>query len=281
MQTTAHLDYIGVSYPASIPTCVVLPGAFEPDRLEPSDKRRMKNYKNYYENEFGVAFFESFDVRQGNHLILSGEPLAKARERGCTDDLLMGHIKALTPKFSRVDVALNLHDSYFTAGTMERWYKAGKIATKARGGKRIYGLGKMDNGLYIGSRRSERMLRVYDKAAEQKLADTSWVRVELECHGQQARKLAFALADNLNPRAVINLAINNFCAPPPRTDLAFALADRDATIEPVVRKEPAFIKWLRTQVAPAMVRYEQEHPGTDALALLEAFADEYRNYPTS
>lgn len=276
MNTTAHLDYIAVTCPLHISTSAVHRVLLKDDPLKPTTKRRMKNYVECFENESGVAFFVSESHKQGNLLILTGQPLSEARERGCSDSEMVGHINSFTQKFTRLDVALNLHDSYLTPGTVERWYKAKKILTKAHAGRRIYSLEKEGDTLYLGSRRSDRFLRIYDKAADMKLPDTAWVRVELETHRRQARALAYALADEPNARAVMNLAIRNFIEPPPRTDLDIALSDLCADIEPVRRKEPNLTKWMHDQIAPAFVAYERDHPGFDSLALLKAFMADLR-----
>jgi len=47
---------------------------------------------------------------------------------------------------------------------------------------------------YIGSRKSEKFLRIYDKAAEQGITDRKWTRFELEIKGDAAKVVAEQVA---------------------------------------------------------------------------------------
>jgi len=79
-----------------------------------------------------------------------------------------------------------------------------------------------------------------------------------------------AIAQHDNTRCVINAAIGGFVSMPDNPELTDALSDNNADIPPEPRQIHSTFRWLMEQVAPAMARYQQEHPEGDVLAALEA-----------
>lgn len=87
---------------------------------------------------------------------------------------------------TRIDIAIDdylFHDLKWIKESLDRDY----ATTRARDWNLIEG--RKGSTLYVGSRTSEKFLRIYDKAAEQG-TDGNWYRIELECKGDFARGVA-------------------------------------------------------------------------------------------
>lgn len=72
--------------------------------------------------------------------------------------------------------------SWLAGGIVTRWREQTMLERRSCAGQSAT--------FYAGTRQSETLLRVYDKAAQQRLYDgTIWTRVELECHSDTAHEL--------------------------------------------------------------------------------------------
>lgn len=104
--------------------------------------------------------------------------------------LKLGHV-------TRLDLAIdNTHDIYYRLDELEKILNAGRFVSKFRSWKQV--VEKTTVGvpvgytLYLGSRTSDIMLRVYDKQLERNKAEESidyeWVRWELELKNDRAQE---------------------------------------------------------------------------------------------
>jgi hypothetical protein len=117
---------------------------------------------------------------------------------------LLGKIIALDGKVTRLDVALDAIDSGLSISELQlliddpQTVKSSSkhLAIASQGGGQT---------LYVGSRQSERYLRIYNKAAERLAAgadnslSSDWIRIELEVKGEKAKALADTLASSITP----------------------------------------------------------------------------------
>jgi len=263
MRTTAHLDWLSVTYP--VPTS---PHDTLPNGVSQSPFKRKgagsNGYRDLLANEHGVTILMNGAERQGVHCVMSGQALDNLRTDGQTDKSLCVHIIAHGGRASRLDAALNLHGGSMTIDDLAEAYRKGSLKTPARSGKHVKGINANDNGLYLGNRSSERFLRAYDKNAEQNIVDgEAWLRLELECKKLRARALVQVIAEHDSTRTVINSAIQEFVDMPGENELNEALRDQGAEIPTRPRKMTDTYRWLMEQVAPAMARYISDHPEED------------------
>jgi DNA relaxase NicK len=119
-----------------------------------------------------------------------------------------------------------------------------------------------EDTLYIGSRASERFFRAYNKGAQEKM-DYNWLRLELECKKLMAQAVGNAIAEHDDTRVVINRAIRDYVEFPRLDELNAALQQADVEIPRPSRKIHSTYRWLMETVAPAIARYQFEHPGED------------------
>lgn len=131
---------------------------------------------------------------------------------------------------------------------------------------------KAGSTFYIGSRNSNRMLRVYDKGKQLK-GDHRWRRCELELKGRAADVNAALLAKGLRPAVIIM-----------RDVLATPTAELDGILETLLdgevpnpikvpRKKTNRYAWICEQVIPAWVGLAKENPEESKQAL-ELLVDE-------
>ena len=100
---------------------------------------------------------------------------------------------------SRLDIAMDIFGSEgLTVPAIANAVEHGDIIAVTKKATYTHGVGGRTSGatLYLGSRTSERMLRIYDKAAEQGIDGMKWLRLEFEIKEEQARAVQNALVVN-------------------------------------------------------------------------------------
>jgi hypothetical protein len=138
-------------------------------------------------------WFVSFDhEKQGWMVQIPGEALAQL------DDPVTLVSEAVTSlyRITRIDFAFDvLNSGDTTAHIADAWR-----AVHGQKGKRVTSFINSATGstFYIGSRQSEKMVRIYDKG-QQLGMDIDWLRFELELKGNAARVLAHTLAADPRP----------------------------------------------------------------------------------
>lgn len=106
----------------------------------------------------------------------------------------LSSVLKLAKNISRVDIAVDDYtEKYFSVDDVVSMLNEGRCVSRFRNyrpvsEKRICDGSNKGNTVYFGSRCSDVMLRVYDKALEQKYKDGSWVRWEVELKGHSATK---------------------------------------------------------------------------------------------
>lgn len=116
---------------------------------------------------------------------------------------------------TRVDFALDDRRNRLQYGRIMDSYRTGRLVMRWRELRefRTWRDGRVASWtVYVGSRSSGAMLRIYDKAAQQRAAgreiDGTWIRLEMECHSEFADKLSreyfergsIAIVEQLNRR---------------------------------------------------------------------------------
>lgn len=118
------------------------------------------------------------DSPMGIHVSWSGSALQEVNPRAVLRQaLLMG------ASVSRIDIAIDIPE-HLDLKAYKAALDEGAAVTRARDWNLI--VGRTGQTLYVGSRTSEKFLRIYDKAAEQN-TEGPWFRIELECKGDFAR----------------------------------------------------------------------------------------------
>jgi DNA relaxase NicK len=216
------------------------------------------------------------------YVSLSGGALGYFSNEGLDVFGWLSYLLDLGVVIKRVDLAFDDHDMLINLAKVRRAVRDGSCVTHARSSREVRDLqGGHGWTIYIGSRTSPTMVRIYDKAAEQQVGRW-WVRVEVEYKRERAHQVVLAwrdagfsvLAGVGFLRGSVDFRVNDGTA----TKSRWALADwwakfvgqvkarrvrvplPDRTIEDVAR-------WLHKSVAGALAAFTEVY-GDGALRRL-------------
>lgn len=130
----------------------------------------------------------------GVHISFGGRALTALNEGGIAATKMLSWALENGGKITRLDLAIDVFDVAIDPMALSLCPRV----KDAPGNARKYSFVKGNDGgctAYIGSRKSERFLRVYDKAAERGIPDANWTRFELEYKGDSAKAAAFQMAN--------------------------------------------------------------------------------------
>lgn len=122
-------------------------------------------------------------------------------------------------RFTRIDLALDDHKVHFTPSSIRQYIASGQVVSKFRSGRRTEGFSissKQPEGdtLYLGSRASEVMLRIYDKRLEQKNKGNEvlepWIRWEFQFSAARADRLAQSILNYDSIGVLFFEILNNY-----------------------------------------------------------------------
>lgn len=149
---------------------------------------------------------------QGVHCILSGSAIRAYNKLHSITDLINRVKKYETAKFKRIDLTLDVVNAsmldFIKNSVLEEKYKTRykkytiiqEFSTKTSK--------KTAETYYFGSRKSENMIRVYDKAAEQKI-QADICRIEIELKKNSAHKVALDIINEEDLQAITNGILKN------------------------------------------------------------------------
>lgn len=194
----------------------------------------------------------------GVHVIMSGKALQNIVKRGHDLMTLLHDVLALGATIRRIDLALDMHETMASVQDFCDAFRDGKAKTNSRAFREIKGeTAAAGHTAYIGSRQSERMMRVYDKAAETGLQQETWVRAEVELKGDRANGIAnFIVSLPLKmATGAIHAAIIDFADFPTIPDWKNALQGIEADFGVSQRKDTDTKRWLLGTCAKSLAKY--------------------------
>lgn len=184
------------------------------------------------------------DSPMGVHVSWSGSALQTVNPRAVLRQAL-----AMGATVTRIDIAIDWNDPLYLS-TMKDHLDDGRAITRARDWNLIQG--RKGSTLYVGSRTSEKFLRIYDKAAEQGV-EGDWFRIELECKGDFARGVALHV-DSAGYDYFGDI-VRGFCDWPHQSQWVDA-TDSPTLLEgiPKPEKQRDTFTWLMKSVAPSVAK---------------------------
>ncbi|BEH11833.1 hypothetical protein GSUET_34450 [Geobacter sulfurreducens subsp. ethanolicus] len=140
----------------------------------------------------------------GMHVEMSGQGCRQFDINSGRWRELISNILDVGGHFTRIDIAIDDRQGCFPLEKAKEKLLHREVRTRFRSGREITGvrfsdkLGNDGCSLYFGSAQSDIKIRIYDKAAEQRVT-FSWIRVEAECRGKLVNVLAhhMRMSDNL------------------------------------------------------------------------------------
>lgn len=150
----------------------------------------MNGYSYAVRHPFGHIVMSNLKrADMGVHVMFSGSALNHLLTGGIDQFALIRWAVGEGAKVTRIDLAVDL---YGTPVDMDRLYKSKQVKGH-EGAARKRERRENDEGgytIYFGSRKSDKMLRVYNKAAEQGLDGVIWTRFEMEFKSDPAHEVA-------------------------------------------------------------------------------------------
>jgi DNA relaxase NicK len=199
----------------------------------------------FRDDDYKIDAFMSIDGEtQGWMIRLGGEAL---RMQPYPDRIIIA-AKRTGCRVTRLDVAFDFIGCEETTDVVYAAYEGRQPGGRTLKTQVVYS--STGTTFYLGSRSSERMLRIYDKGRQQGL-DVTWTRIELELKGALANLNAEAIASNQRIAAAMITDI----LPLRGLRIVDTLADyADGTDVEIVRArapESDTVRWFRTQVLAA------------------------------
>jgi DNA relaxase NicK len=216
-----------------------------------------------------TVMYDGATSTMGWHYIYSGSAIKMLDEvfEDGGQHILNWHISQ-GHKCTRIDLAIDVYDAPSLLPVLQdmaehhEWYGTAHSATtiKSSDGKGLT--------IYVGSRTSERFVRIYNKAAQTGQRG-DWTRIECEVKGDSARQVARAIV-GLDIGGISMVAygvIERVCRFPTSSwEAVFDGAKMEIGTPQVEEKQTE--AWILGQVASAVARFEREYPDKKILERL-------------
>lgn len=221
----------------------------------------LQGYGRAIVNKAGVRVnFSRPGSPNGVHVVYSGGTL-KVYD---WEDLLLKAYK-LNGQVTRIDLAYDVLGQFIDIVDLYNEVKSGRCITPSK--KYSYIEGNSGQTLYIGSRQSERMLRIYDKAAETG-SPGHWTRFELEAKGAKARQFAHYIgAEGADAIPALILDFAEFATYKWQGGSPFDM--HPVSIPSIKGKETDTAAWLANGVLPSFKRIAPDNTRVAAMFTLD------------
>src|SRR5258708_3327033 len=255
------IDWISVTYSASqiqlsdeqpVKTALRLAPEITGDNSRWTITKGMFGYRHGVRSENGsMLYFSDAASTMGVHMSYSGSSLSKLEASLFKYHVLRG------AKFTRLDVSIDFGGA-LSIRKLKTLFDVGRSVTQSRTCKLLEGTS--GTTLYIGSRTSQKYLRIYDKRAEQKQPRTApdWYRIVLELRDETAHGVAHYLSENGLEH--IPDDIRGFSDFPTYPTWIEAMDTANTVRIASERKMSDTRKWLIEQVAGSVAREAENDP---------------------
>jgi len=211
-------------------------------------------YPWHFQTDGKVLICISDRLSQGVKVVRSGSSLPVGRSEQIK---IWRSLQAELWRVTRCDVAIDFHDSGIPV--YEYWKDRLEERAEARRGKTELKLTPKGDTINIGSRTSDKCMRIYDKGKEQHTQD-DWVRFEIEIKGKTAHGLKMAYNDLVKSAAASMIGMT-FKMPAKTLSLLQKIADGNEEIQNPARRARGNREiWLMEQVLPALKKTREEQP---------------------
>jgi len=208
----------------------------------------------------------------GCHAIIPGSALRAYHEHGTPCTTILQAVISAKGKVTRLDVAKDAQDERFNLAEVAQMCSVGQFTGTAQ---KCATINSSDGGqtLYIGSRQSERFVRVYDKAVESGQPG-DWKRLEMETKGEVARLIADAIVSGgFSLNTILCQSVKKMCNVQ-HTDWHRILTVDAEFALPKVEKSSDTEAWINSQVGSAIINHLDKNPNSPAVRRLYAMLKE-------
>lgn len=227
-------------------------------------------YNRAVTSEMGVLHMWHTDRQEmGHHFVLAGSVIRKLLSGLDVDQrTLIQSVVNAGASITRLDIAKDFQGEEISLDKIYSLLERREYVGSAQNVRQIHS-NNGGNTIYIGSPTSDKMVRLYDKAAEQKLPHELWTRLELQAKGMAARALATYLCQNDSDwNSAMSSIIRNMADVQGSSAYQFML-QCDAEIGlPQIEKKSDREAWIAKQVVPTVARHFSENRDSAAVRLL-------------
>src|SRR6476620_6969970 len=227
-------------------------------------------YSASYRTQEGVICSWNDDrPEMGCHVVLGGSAIRNVcQNKEISQQTLLREAVQSGGSVTRLDLATDCVGEHVRLPLIWKSLQNGDNSGTAR----TFGQIESNNGghtIYIGSRQSEKFIRIYDKAAQSDLSKELWFRFEIETKGMVARSIAALLLDTGRWEDIFNGCANGMVNLPnnPEYQKFFGQADVPIGI-PKLEKQSDRERWIDEQVISAVIKHAVEHPDSAAVERL-------------
>lgn len=250
---TNHLDWTSYTAPYSDEFWEMLPrhAAFE---LQ-SQTYGMGRYKTAYELACGAKVLWNENMPGiGIMVDIPGKACSKMRDMGFTDNDLMKFIRAEKMSATRMDYCINIHDERVEIDDLRVAHEKKQTycaVNQIDYRKQIQG--GEGYTFIVGGERSHCFTRIYDKAAQLKVPDVFWTRIELQTRQKHSRAFLTDAIKRSARHAMVSKVKKNFHAHKVKW-WSDALNAPDVAPEPTEKTTSDWQKWMLDTVMKSYLK---------------------------
>lgn len=233
-------------------------------RKEDTPKRRMQYTGSLWHHEEGTCYIGTGEQKGIEHHLIQVSGL-------WADSLwpvLRPFVVGGTANVTRLDLQITCpytRSTWSQVRLFERLKAQGRVSVSYRESQ-SGPAGSTLATVYYGSRQSDRFIRVYEKMG---MGEEVFLRFETEYKGHRAKAIALAL-DDTDPAEILWQEVSRVSDMVLESVFLPALGKEERARVEVIKPEPATVKWLIEQVAPALDRVIQDH-NIDSTQVRELF----------
>lgn len=232
------------------------------------------SYNIGVECEFAIIAWHTEKPEFGVMMDMSGSRLSLLREQGVSLLSVMSDLHTLGWKITRLDLAMDVYNTGLRPRHLYNRFSDDSMKTKARSARIMQSKtvkGVDGETVYFGSRKSNVMWRVYDKAAEMKQKGDR-IRTEFELKREAANGYAMLAVEQGIPRTMAALLTEQITSGMPEvyrqaTDLEFEIVRIEAS------RDTNFERWFETTVLPAISKAIRVHMPDVEHMIMQAIKD--------
>lgn len=218
----------------------------------------------------GVQLLWNVDrPEMGTHVVYPGSALRKLQEcDGIQLATLLRDAANAELAITRLDLAKDFMGQPIDLEAVYQSLERGRNEGAARTYRKMQSQGGGFT-VYVGAPSSDKKIRIYNKAAEQEIANHDWTRYELEAHGMVARAIAQSLVSSGDWAGVFDTASLAMLDLGPKGPLAAFYAKKGAEIGlPKIERTSDREKWISEQVISAVAKHYIDNPDSEAVKRL-------------
>lgn len=221
-----------------------------------------------------LCMWHSNFPEMGLHVIFDGSTLRNIfTRRGIHAEAVLQEASRAGASITRLDLAADAENEQIDMVSIWKAIERGDRVGTARKFSQMNGLAG-GHTIYVGSRTSERFIRLYDKAAEMGRPGVDWKRLELETKGMMARAATDAIQRGETLSSVFNAFVTDAIDMPKSKHWQAFLVDKSQAMDMVkLQKTSDTEKWIDSQVIAAVARHATEQPNSPAVARLRQMLD--------